>query len=100
MTDTNKVMVRVYFSEEKKILATLFNYLHEEINVERVAVFRAIEGFGPSKTIHTTSVLDLSMDLPIVIEFYADAAIIRTSIKHIKSMLGSGRIISWPIQEH
>ncbi len=31
-------------------------------------VFRAIEGFGPSNRIHTANLIDLSSDLPMVIE--------------------------------
>ena len=47
----------------------LLQYLHDESKVQGVTVFRGITGFGSSGEVHSSTLIDMSLDLPIVIEF-------------------------------
>jgi PII-like signaling protein len=63
-------VVRVYVSEKSGEAERLLRRLHDEWNVHGVTVYRGIAGFGDSRRLHTARLLDVSYDLPIVIEFY------------------------------
>lgn len=60
-------------------------------------VVRAFEGFGPSSRIHTTQMLDLSADLPIVIEIVDSEEYIRQFIPVVDNMIDSGLITIDPV---
>lgn len=55
-------------------------------------VFRGIEGFGASSRIHTSRVLRLSEDLPIVIECVDRAASIDRVLPILDEMIGEGLV--------
>ena len=57
--------VRIYLTEADKTLEPLLKKLHDQEKVRGVTVFRAMSGFGGSGVIHTASLLDLSLDLPV-----------------------------------
>ena len=70
--DGEQVLARVFIGESDKWrLQPLYRALVERLRAEGFAgatVFRGIEGFGARSIIHTTRVLDLSSDLPVVVE--------------------------------
>lgn len=89
-------MVRVYLSESDHGLERVLKCLHDA-GVSGVTVMRGIAGFGASGVMHSASLLDLSADLPIIIEFFdlpdkADAA-----IERIRGLVDPGHIISLPV---
>jgi PII-like signaling protein len=92
------VMVRIYLTEENAHLETLLTFLHDVEKVKGVTVFRAIEGYGDSGRIHTSSLIDLSMNLPIVVEFFDEPEKIDDIISHLENNFKPGHIVSWPIQ--
>lgn len=55
-------------------------------------VMRAFEGFGPSSRIHTTNLLDLSSDLPIVVEIVDSREYIQNFLPVLDQMVESGMI--------
>lgn len=55
-------------------------------------VFRGIEGFGASSRLHTTRILSLSDDLPIVIQIVDREDRIRAFLPIIDEMLGDGLV--------
>ncbi|QLH43530.1 MAG: DUF190 domain-containing protein [Coxiellaceae bacterium] len=63
------LFARVYVTEGDKLLAIIMKYLHDEIHIKGVTVFRAITGFGKSGALHSSVLLTMSMDLPLVVEF-------------------------------
>ncbi len=66
------VLLRIFIGESDKHNGkALYRYLVEQLRKKHfagVTVLRGIEGFWHKSLIHTANVLDLSTDLPIVIE--------------------------------
>lgn len=63
-------IVRVYLTEHEGALDPALRCLHDEHRVRGVTVFRGISGFGASGRMHEARWTDLSLDLPVVIEFF------------------------------
>ena len=55
-------------------------------------VYRAIMGFGASSHIRTDRFLELSLDLPIIIEVVETEAAIQTVLPDLDEMIGGGLI--------
>ncbi|HSG09110.1 MAG TPA: DUF190 domain-containing protein [Longimicrobiales bacterium] len=55
-------------------------------------VVRAIAGFGASARLHTSTVLRLSDDLPIIVEVVEDEAILQGILPHLDALMGGGLI--------
>ncbi len=87
-------MARVYVTEGKG-LKPLMKYLHDESKVRGVTVFRGITGFGKSGTMHSSSLLDMSLDLPLVIEFFDTPSKAATALRHLSAMVDPGHIVTW-----
>jgi len=66
-------LLRVFIDEtNKKDGIPLYSWLvrrAKEIGVAGATVTRSLEGYGGHHRIHTAKILELSMDLPVVIEF-------------------------------
>lgn len=93
----NMVMVRVYVMEAEKQLQPVLNYLHDTIKVRGVTVFRAITGFGKSGAMHSSMLIDLSLNLPITVEFYDAPERIKEIIDHLNTFIEPGHIAHWPV---
>lgn len=90
-------MVRVYLTEAEAHLESLLKHLQEQGLVRGVTVFRGIAGFGPSGKMHSSSLLDVSLDLPMVIEFFDEPAKAAAMIESLYPKVGAGHIVSWPV---
>lgn len=55
-------------------------------------MLRGIEGFGAKQHLHTTRLLSLSSDLPLLIEAVGGVGKIRAIMPEIDEMLGDGLI--------
>ena len=55
-------------------------------------VLRGIEGFGRNARLHTTRILRLSEDLPILIEFVDEEEKVRAVLQELDGMVGEGLI--------
>src|SRR5436190_2141871 len=81
------LIVRIYISESSHLLDKLTHYLNQEIKIRGISVFRAISGFGKSGE-HTSALVDLSLDLPLIIEFFDDdKSKIEAAVDHINSIV-------------
>ena len=89
-------MVRVYLTETEKLLKTLLAKLHDEEKVRGVTVFRGVSGFGRSGVVHSSALLDLSLDLPMVIEFFDEPEKVMRILAHLETILPPGHVASWP----
>ena len=92
------MMVRVYVMETEKKLKPILNYLHDIVKVRGVTVFRAVLGFGESGQVHTSSLVDLSLNLPLAIEFFDSKECTTKIIEHLNTLVEPGHIVSWPIK--
>jgi hypothetical protein len=98
MKFSHVTMVRIYLTEGTKLLKILLARLHDEEKVRGVTVFRGVSGFGRSGVVHSSTLLDLSMDLPVVVEFFDEPEKVQRILSHLKSQLPPGHVISWPAQ--
>lgn len=90
-------MVRVYLTEAETHLSSLMKHLNDEHKVRGMTVFRGIAGFGQSGKMHSSSLLDVSLDLPVVIEFFDEPTKAAAMIESLYAKVGAGRIVSWPV---
>ena len=96
MKHVEVTMVRVYLTESEAHLRTLLKRLNDWGKVRGVTVFRGIAGFGKSGQIHSSTLLDMSLDLPVVIEFFDEPAKAEAMIKYLHDVVGPGHVVSWP----
>jgi PII-like signaling protein len=88
-------MVRVYLTESDRLLNQVMSKLHDEQKVRGVTVFRGVSGFGKSGAMHSAGLLDLSSDLPLIVEFFDEPAKASEIIEHLNSLVGPGHVVSW-----
>lgn len=90
----NVRVARIYLSEaqhtRKKIVAML---QHEQ--VKGVTVFRGISGFGDSGEVHGSGLVDLSLDLPLVIEFFDTPERVTAIINHLGDLVKPHHVITF-----
>ncbi len=98
MKTVEVTLVRVYLTEEKAHLSRLLKRLNDECQVRGVTVFRGIAGFGQGGALHSSSLLDVSLDLPVVIEFFDETGKASEVMEELYAVAGSGHIVSWPVQ--
>ena len=88
--------VRIYLTEAEGLLDDLLKHLHDQEKVQGPTVLRGISGFGKSGKVHTASLMDLSLDLPLVIEFFDVPEKTNLILEHIRTMVEPGHIVCWP----
>lgn len=88
-------MVRVYLTERQGVWKSLLNELHSRHRVRGVTVFRGIAGFGHSGVVHSSSLVDLSLDLPLVLEFFDRPEAAERAIAWLETQTEPGCIVSW-----
>ncbi|MGD8909063.1 MAG: DUF190 domain-containing protein [Chromatiales bacterium] len=98
MTQSEVTVVRVYLTEGDHQLHELLDFLQREEHVRGVTAFRGIAGFGPSGKLHEASLLDISLDLPLVVEFFDQPERAEKIKQDLHQRVGSGHIISWSAQ--
>jgi PII-like signaling protein len=47
---------------------------------------------------HTSALTDLSLNLPVVIEFFEEPAKAQVLIAYLNTLIGPGHIVSWPAE--
>jgi PII-like signaling protein len=96
MNKLDVTFVRIYLTEGEGRMEGLLQRLHDEEKVQGVTVFRGISGFGKSGKMHSSSLLDMSLDLPLVIEFFDVPQKVNDILEHIRKDIEPGHIVSWP----
>lgn len=96
MKQSDVTVVRVYCSEKGHQHQKLIDMLHADHRVAGVTAFRGIAGFGRSGHLHEVGLLDVSLDLPVIIEFFDRPEKIADVLTILYEMVGPGRIVSWP----
>ncbi|HWP00241.1 MAG TPA: DUF190 domain-containing protein [Methylococcus sp.] len=93
-------VARIYLREGEHLLSQILDLLHEEEKVLGVTVLRGIAGFGPDGKIHTTSLVDLSLDLPLVVEFYDEPARVEGALQKLMQRMKLTHVVSWSAHCH
>ena len=91
-------MVHVYLTEGDHQLESLLACLHDKEKVSGVTTYRGVSGFGRSGRIHSSTLLDMSLDLPLVIEFFDQPAKVEKILENLTKMVEPGHIVCWSAQ--
>ena len=91
-----RVLMRIHIGEGDRFEGEpLYHRIVELLRSRRYAgatVMRGIMGFGPTSKLHTDRFLELSSDLPIVIECIETEEKIEAILPELDGMLGGGLI--------
>jgi len=96
MNTTGVTVVRLYLTEGDHQLQRLLSLLHDQEKVCGVTAFRGIAGFGKSGRMHSSTLLDLSLDMPLVLEFFDQPDKVQRVLEHLHRELEPGHILTWP----
>ena len=91
------VVARIYITEASKLLKHILEYLQNDVKVRGVSVFRAISGFGETGE-HTSSLVDLSLNLPLVIEFFDSSEKVMPALEHLDTLVKAEHVVYWVAQ--
>jgi len=95
MNGTDVTVVRIYCSEQKGKYRDLLELLHEQEQVAGVTTFRGIAGFSGSGPIRQAGLLDVSLDLPIIIEFFDRPEKVEAVMQHLNDKVAPGHMVSF-----
>jgi hypothetical protein len=91
-----QMLMRIYIGERDKHdgrpLYEAIVMLLRQRHFAGATVLRAIMGFGANARIRTEKLLDLSVDLPIVVECVDEESKIRAILPELDQMIGGGLI--------
>src|SRR5581483_4044532 len=92
----NAVLLRIFFGEDERHghqpLYEAVVMKAREHHLAGATVLRGPLGFGHSSRIHTTKVLRLSQDLPMVVEIVDSEEKINAFLPVLDGMIGSGLV--------
>jgi len=90
------ILVRIHIGEDDKVDGKLLYKKIIEIlrenDIAGATVLRGIMGYGASSRIHTASILDISSDLPIIIEIVDKEEKINKVLPKIELLIKNGLI--------
>ena len=90
------VLLRIFAGDsdrfEKKPLHEAIVAKARELGLSGATVLRGTTGFGANSVLHTSNVLELSTDLPMVIELVDSEANIKKLLPHLETMVREGMI--------
>lgn len=96
--DGERTLVRIFIGDADKWHHTpLDRALVERLRREGfagVTVLRGIAGFGASSVVHTANLVDLSGDLPIVVEVVEDDEHVQKLLTILDEMLTGGALVT------
>jgi PII-like signaling protein len=95
MKTVDVTMVRIYLHEGQGQLERLMQLLHDEEKVRGVTTFRGVSGFGQSGKMHSSTLIDMSLDLPLIIEFFDEPEKVDKVLEHLNKLVKPGHIVSW-----
>lgn len=90
-------LMKIFISEES--IYKKHNLYHalvlkfKEMGLAGATVTRGIEGYGRDKRLQTLHILDLSADLPIIIEVIDKAERIESAIPVVREMVNEGLVM-------
>ena len=98
--DDEVLVARIYLREgshgkHKTLMREIMGILHEQHDVHGVTVFRGIAGFGASGEADASDLLRLSVDLPLVIEFFESPAVVEAALAKVGKLVPDDHIVCW-----
>ena len=97
---STQTMVRIYTTESAHKLEPVLSFLHDEAKVRGVTVLRGVSGFGKSGKMHESHIVDLSFDLPLVVEFFDDTEKVQSALSKLESYISPDHVVTWSVQSN
>ncbi|MGQ9369308.1 DUF190 domain-containing protein [Azospirillum sp. ST 5-10] len=95
-TPSDAVLLRVHTSEQDKCDGKPFYEAvvlkARELGLRGATVLRGVIGYGHDSHIHTSKILDLSLDLPLVVEIVDDEDRINAFLPVLDRMMETGTV--------
>ena len=92
----NGVLLRVFIGEsdrhEGKPLYEAIVQKTRELGLAGATVLRGTEGFGASSIVHKSALLEMSTDLPVVIEIVDEEEKVKTLLPWLEGMVKEGMV--------
>ena len=98
MKSCEVTMVRVYCTESGGRMDKILGLLHDQAKLAGVTVFRGMGGFGPSGKWHRSDWLDMSLDLPVTIEFFDRPDKVAAVLEQLHLIVPPGHLVTWAAQ--
>lgn len=97
-------LLKIYVGEKeqfknKPLYQYLVHWLREQ-GIIGVTVCRGIEGYGQDKILHSARLLELSSDLPIILEIVDTAEKIDSIVPNVSRIVPKGLIFTVDIEVH
>ena len=90
-------LLKIYTGENEHWQGTVLYHAltlkFRELELAGVTVYRGMEGYGPEKRLRTSRILDLSTDLPVILEVVETEENINRVLPLVKEMVKKGIII-------
>lgn len=103
-TSSEGRLLRVYFCESDRYdghpLDEAIVGVLQSAGISGATVIRGVAGYGGSAVLHTSHVLRLSEDLPLIIEAVDSAEKIAIVLPHLVDIAGDALITTLPIEIH
>ena len=93
MAEQDIKIARIYLREAEHLLPKIIKFLHDEEKVSGITVLRGIAGFSKDGKIHTASLVDLSMDLPLVVEFFDEPARVKAVVAKLMEQVAVTHVV-------
>jgi uncharacterized protein len=100
MSERTITVVRIYLREAEHLLEEILQVLHEEEKVAGVTVLRGVMGFSDDGPVRTSFLLALSLDLPLIVEFYDQPAKVHRVLGRLRKTMHLPHVISWSAHSH
>jgi PII-like signaling protein len=100
MAHQQVTVARIYLREGENLLSRIMNVLHDEERVAGVTVLRGMTGFSRNGKIRTASLVDLSLDLPLVVEFYDEPDRVEAVIRELLRRMDLSHVVTWSGVRH
>lgn len=80
-------VAKLYSREKEHHLQKLLKILHDEDRVMGATIIRGVQGFSLDGIMHDSQLLDLSLDLPLVLEFFDTPERVEAILNRLKDRI-------------
>lgn len=93
MQTTSITVARIYSREKEHNLQNALKFLHDEHRVMGATIIRGIQGFSLDGVMHEVSLVDLSLDLPLILEFFDTPERVKIVLEALETQISHHAVI-------
>ena len=91
------VVVRIYLSESEHRAMALLEWLRDR-RIAGATLLRGVAGYAGAGSIHRSDLLDLSADLPLIVEFVDKQDVVDTLLPELLARTRPHHLLRWPVE--